>query len=172
MAFQKKPSLDVESVIKLGGTDKNGKPFPKQIEGFYLGSRTTETEMGKSTIHVFQTGKGSEGIWGSKTLNTTLGSSDVGFMVRVVHTGKKKLSKGRTQHTFEISIDPDQSLEVLPNLAASEDNDSGDADYEDEQEDAEETVEEVDEEEQAAQLAAAQARRTKVNSLLANKGKK
>lgn len=167
MAFKKKANLDVETVFKLGGVDKNGKPQPKQIEGFYVGSRTTETEMGPSTIHVFQTSKGQQGIWGSKTLNTTLSANDVGYMIRVTYTGKKKLSKGKTQHTYDIEIDEEQQSTVL--LASSEaegnDDDGNEVDYEDSEA---EDINSENDEEPAPVLAASSAaeRKAKVQALV------
>lgn len=169
MAFKKKPSLDVDNVFKLGGVDKKGKACPKQIEGFYVGSRTVEGDQGTSTIHVFQTAKGKLGIWGSKTLNTTLSADDIGYMVRVTYLGKKKLTKGRTQHMYDIEIDEDQRSEE----AASDESEDEGLEASDESEDSEDTedeeeVESEEDEEPAPALAASSAaeRKAKVQALV------
>lgn len=169
MAFKKKPSLDVDNVFKLGGVDKKGKACPKQIEGFYVGSRTVEGDQGTSTIHVFQTSKGKVGIWGSKTLNTTLSAEDAGYMIRVTYLGKKKLTKGRTQHMYDIEIDEDQRSEEA--AADTEEGEEG-LEASDESEDSEDTEDEEeaeeDEEPAAPALAASSAaeRKAKVQALV------
>lgn len=167
MAYKKKPSLDVETVLKLGGVDKNGKAYPKQIEGFYVGARTVENEQGISTIHVFQTAKGNVGIWGSKTLNTTLSGNDVGYMVRVTYLGKKKLTKGRTQHMYDIEIDEDQRSDEVGIEAAGSEEDTYEASEETEDEAGAETSN-SDYEDTSSALSASSAaeRKAKVQALV------
>ena len=106
MAYEKINDLSTDTVFKLGGMDnKTGKPCPKQIEGFYLGSRPVQTSGGPAVIHVFQTSKGNEGIWGTKKLNDNLTRNIVGCMVNVVYKGKKKLTGGKTQHEYDMFVD-------------------------------------------------------------------
>ena len=113
MAYEKIKDLSTDTVFKLGGQDpKTGKPNPGQIEGYYLGSRAVQTSAGNAVIHVFQTPKGNEGIWGTKKLNDNLTRNVVGFMTLVVYKGKKKLSGGKTQHEYDMSVDKTNRIEV------------------------------------------------------------
>ncbi len=165
MAYEKLQDLSTDRVFKLGGTDKDENPYPKQIEGYYLGSKTFQGTEGPSTIHVFQTPKGNDGIWGSKTLNDSLTSKVVGMMVLVVHKGKKKLSGKKTQHMYDISVDKENTIEVDASSAVEVTDNSSDTEFEA----ADNADDSTEDEDQAAALAQVE-RQAKVQAML-NKGK-
>lgn len=167
MAYEKVNDLGTDVVHKLGGTDKNGKPAPKQMEGYYLGSRPVVTSNGPAVIHVFQTPKGNEGIWGTKKLNDNLTVKLIGSMVLVQYKGKKKLTGGKTQHEYDISVDKSNTIDVVGLDASTEDSTDG---FEAAGEEEESFEEPEDDTALVAQQLSAEARRQKVQSLL--KGKK
>lgn len=118
MAYEKLVDLGTELVSALGGTDnKTGKPNPTSIEGYYLGSKNVQTSSGPSVIHVFQTPKGNQGVWGTKKLNDNLTARVAGKMTLVEYKGKVKIAGGKTQHTYDIMVDKTNAIEV-PRLEA------------------------------------------------------
>jgi hypothetical protein len=118
MAYEKLVDLGTELVTALGGSDnKTGKANPMSIEGYYLGSKNVQTTNGPSVIHVFQTAKGNQGVWGTKKLNDNLTSKVTGKMTLVEYTGKVKIAGGKTQHTYNIMVDKTNVIEV-PDLQA------------------------------------------------------
>lgn len=119
MAYEKVVDLGTDNVTALGGTDnKTGKPNPSKMEGYYLGSREVATSTGQSRIHVFQTPKGNQGLWGTKKLNDNLTPKVVGHMVLVEYKGKVKINGGKTQHTYNIFHDRDNKIEVVGSESA------------------------------------------------------
>lgn len=160
MGFTEVSSLDAETVVALGKKDKAGKPYPKQAEGYYLGSRTVENKRGESKIHFLQTAKGNLGIWGTTDLNRKLGQTPVGSMVRVTSTGTKPTPNG-DMYTYKVEIDKNNTIEV-----SSTEADAGSG-YDDGP-----GVEEDEDDEQDYEIAALAAaeRKAKVEALL-NKGK-
>jgi len=169
MAFQEVSSLDADVTVALGKKDKNGKPYPKQAEGYFLGSRTVQNKRGESKIHFLQTPKGNLGIWGTTDLNRKLASAPEGSMVRITSTGTKPTPNG-DMYTYKVEVDKENSIEVS---AASEDTGYSD-DSSNEESDSEgygdDDVSADEDAVQAAALAAAE-RQAKVQALL-NKGKK
>src|SRR5665213_1974248 len=161
MAYQKLTDLGTDQVFALG----IGEGKLNQIEGYYLGGRTVETANGPSVIHVFQTPKGNVGVWGTKKLNDKLGGSNRGVMTLVTYKGKIKLQGGKTQHTYEFMIDPDNIIEVT-NLPSG--NNTADVELTGEHEDSTDGVDE--DFQQSAALAAAE-RKAKVEGML-NRNKK
>lgn len=166
MAYEKMADLGTDTVSALGGTNsKTGKPNPSQVEGYYLGARSVVTSTGASVIHVFQTPKGNEGVWGTKKLNDNLTRTVVGKMVLVKYKGKIKITGGKTQHTYEFFIDKSNAIEVdtLPEgNSIVEDEDMTDTDDSTDNTDDEDAA-------QTAALVAAE-RQAKVQALL-NKNK-
>lgn len=164
MAYQKLTDLGTDQVFALGA----GEGKKPRIEGYYLGSRTVTTTNGDSVIHVFQTPKGNEGVWGTKKLNDNLGASNRGVMTLIEYKGKIKLQGGKTQHTYEFMVDRDNTIEVtnLPSGSATAGVELTDAD-DNSNDDA------VEAEFQQAQAAAASAaaRQARVQGML-NKDKK
>lgn len=172
MGYQKVASLDCDKVYALGGIDsKTNKNNPTSIEGYYLGKRTSETEMGTSTIHVFLTPRGPEGIWGSADTNSKLSAVRRGTMVLVEYKSKKKIGGGKTKKIYEVSHDPDNMMDISTVVAgvanpAETDDQSEEQDYESDEDD--------EQEEATAALATSQAakeRQDKVKALLSRKGK-
>ncbi len=157
MGFREVSSLDADVTIALGKTNKaTGKPYPKQAEGYFLGSREVENKRGKSQLHFLQTPKGNVGIWGTTDLNRKLGQATVGNMVRITSTGTKPTPNGE-MYTYKVEIDSDNSIEVSANVG-----DSGE-DYTSEGGDSYNEEESTEVEEDTAQLVA---------SLVNGKGKK
>lgn len=172
MAFKEVSSLDADVTVALGKKDKSGKPYPKQAEGYYLGSRTVKGQRGDSTLHILQTAKGNLGVWGTTDLNRKLGSAVPGVMVRITSTGTKPTPKG-DMYTYKVEADTDNTIEV--SSAAPADNedsfeaavaDSSDISYEAE----EESNEDEDQDAILAAQEAALARKAKVQAML-NKAK-
>ncbi len=112
MAFKEVSSLDADVTVALGKKDKQGKPYPKQAEGYYLGSREVASSTGPSKLHFLQTPKGNLGIWGTTDLNRKLGSTEPGTMVRITSTGTKKTPRGE-MYTYKVEQDSDNTIPIL-----------------------------------------------------------
>lgn len=161
MAYQQLTDLGTDQVFALGV----GEGKLSTIEGYYLGARTVTTSNGDSVIHVFQTPKGNQGVWGTKKLNDNLGGSNRGVMTKIDYKGKIKLQGGKTQHTYEFFVDLDNSIQVanLPsgtntaNIELTDANVDGNGG--------------VDEDFQQATALAAAERKAKVDAML-NRNKK
>lgn len=164
MAYEKATDLSCDVVYKIGGINsETNKPNPKQLEGYYLGKRTTENANGTSTIHVFQTPKGNEGAWGTADLNTKLSGVALGTKVKIEYGEKKKLQGGKTKHIYNVYFDKEDTIEVA---GGSDTTDSAESSFDGETEEYSE--DHVDEGAQNA----AQARREEVQNILRNKGKR
>jgi hypothetical protein len=121
MAYEKVKDLSTDTVVKIGGVDsKTGKKNPTQMEGYYLGSRVVQTNNGESRIHVFQTPKGNIGVWGTKDLTDKLSQVIPGTMVLVEYGGKRNLKGGKTLHTYTVSQDKTNILDIETLPAGSE----------------------------------------------------
>lgn len=168
MGFKEVASLDAEVTIAIGKTDKNGKAFPKQAEGYYLGSRTVESKRGESKLHFLQTAKGNLGVWGTTDLNRKLLQAPVGTMVRITSTGTKPTPNG-DMYTYRVEQDTDNTIEVA-NLEAGSATSASDETFVNEDDNDDEDVEaEVD---AVAERAAAEARKAAVLARLnGNKSK-
>lgn len=179
MAFQKVSDLSTETVVKLGGINsKTGKPNPLKMEGYYLGCRTVKSENGESTIHIFQTPKGNEGVWGTADLNTKLSQVAPGTMVLAQYKEKRKLAGGKTKHVYDVMFDADNAITVAsPSaLASSVGDEDGGSEYSDDTYEQQLTTGADEDDDQNAQLqtleaARRQAQAEKVKALL-NKNKK
>lgn len=157
MSFKEVSSLDAEVTVALGKKDKAGKPYPKQAEGYFLGSRSVESKRGESKLHFLQTAKGNLGIWGTTDLNRKLGSAPVGAMVRITSTGTKPTPNG-DMYTYKVEVDTDNAIEV--NAAADVASD-----FEDSGTDQDESDDSSEDDNQAAELAALE-RKAQVEALL------
>lgn len=176
MGFKEVSSLDADVVIALGKKDKaTGKPYPKQAEGYYIGSREVENKRGKSVLHFLQTAKGNLGVWGTTDLNRKLGQVTPGSMVRITSTGTKPTPNGE-MYTYKVETDESNTIEVSNPVAPAQEEESYEASGSDEDESSYESQEETTEDEDTDDLVALQAqvaeRKAKVKSLFANKGKK
>lgn len=166
MGYEKMTDMSTDTVTALGGMNsKSNKSNPTQIEGYYLGSRNVATANGPSAIHVFQTAKGNEGVWGTSKLNNNLTKAVIGKKVKVVYKGKIKITGGKTQHTYEFFVDKTDVIEVdvLPEGQETLEAEEYSTD------DSTDTPEE-DEETAAAELLAAAECKAKVQAML-NKNK-
>lgn len=146
MGFKEVASLDADVTIALGKTNKEtGRPYPKQAEGYYLGSRAVENKRGKSSLHFFQSGIAYKelglgvgqnlGVWGTTDLDRKLGQVTPGTMVRVTSTGTKPTPNGE-MYTYRVEADDTNTIDVTGlNTAAAP------ADYDDDSGDSEEVAE-------------------------------
>lgn len=171
MAFKEVASLDAETTIALGGTNrKTGKKNPTSAEGYYLGSRKVTNKNGESSIHFLQTPKGNLGVWGKTDMDRKLSSVTPGDMIRVSFTGMTPTPRG-DMYKYKVEVDKSNTIEVdsLPQGASAVGN-SDMGEDEDESYAASSTFDEdySDEEEEAAQNAALAAleRKKKVEALL------
>lgn len=119
MAFSEVNSLDADVTIAIGKKDKAGKPYPKQAEGYYLGSRSVESKRGESKLHFLQTAKGNLGVWGTTDLNRKLGQAKPGSMVRITSTGTKPTPNG-DMYIYKVEVDSENTIEVDASLSAPE----------------------------------------------------
>lgn len=124
MAFKKKFNGVVDSTVTLG---KEGSP--KSIEGYFLGTKTTESDYGPGKLHVFQTKEGTTGIWGKTRLDSQLTDDLKGQMVRVTFTGMIAATKKgrRPSYGFLVEHDPENTMEVQSlnlNVSSDEEDES------------------------------------------------
>ncbi len=115
MAFEKIASLDAETQVNLGGINKKtGKPNPKSVEGYYLGTKTgipNKFNPEKPDCqHVFQTEKGTVGVWGKSHMDPQMAKAIPGCMVRVTFTGTRPSKKGNDQLLFSVEQDKTNNL--------------------------------------------------------------
>ncbi len=178
MAYEKVSDLSTDTVVKLGGLNsKTGKPNPTTIEGYFLGSREVKSETGISVIHIFQTPKGNEGIWGTADINNKLAQLTPGTMTLVNYKEKRKLAGGKTKHVYDVMFDKENTIEVVTpkSQTFAQPNSDADEEYVNQHTgSAVETLEEdnsQDEEVVALEAASAAARKAKVQALL-NKNRK
>ena len=112
MGFTEVASLDAEVTVALGKKDKTtGKAYPKQAEGYYLGTRTVENKRGESKLHFLQTASGNLGVWGTTDLNRKLAAVPTGTMVRITSTGTKPTPNG-DMYTYRVEQDTDNTISV------------------------------------------------------------
>ncbi len=110
--FKEVQSLDADTTVALGKKDKaTGKPYPKQAEGYYLGSRVVENKRGESVLHFLSTDKGNLGVWGTTDLNRKLKAAPLGTMVRITSTGTKPTPNG-DMYTYKVEFDDSNTIEV------------------------------------------------------------
>jgi len=179
MAFQEIQSLDADNVVSIGGKNKKtGKDNPKQVEGYYIGSRQVESrksKTGKSYIHFFQTEKGNLGVWGKTDLDRKISTVTPGTMVQISFSGMKETPNG-DMYTFKVAQDKDNTIEV--DHANFNDNAQGsysdrDSDsYDSNNNDDEDSTQDEEETTSYATSSEAAKRKTHVQNLLNGKGKK
>jgi len=157
MAFKEVSSLESETTIAMGGTNKKtGKANPTKIEGFYLGKREVQDrkkKSGVSSIYYLQTAKGNVGVWGKTDLDRKMAEVSKGAMIRVTQSGTRETPNG-DMYLFKVEVDLDNTIDAdnLPHdqFLADGGEQEGNESYADanETEDEEEETG-VDEEEQA-----------------------
>lgn len=122
MAFKELADLNCENATALGGTDrKSGKKNPTSIEGFFIGSRdvaSPKSKTGFAALHVFQTAKGNQGVWGKTDLDSKLRGVTPGCLVRVTFTGMQE-TKNNPMYKFRVEVDADNTIDVATADAGS-----------------------------------------------------
>lgn len=128
MAFKKVADLNPDEVISLGGINKKtGKKNPASAEGYYLGSRSVEDKKkksGNSYIHVFQTSRGSLGVWGKTDMDRKLLTVTPGVMTRVTFDKMVGTPNG-DMYKFSVETDDENTIEVSGLADTSGKDDSG-----------------------------------------------
>ena len=113
MAYETKADLSTDKTIKLGGVDEKGRPNPTSIEGYFLGTKETESDFGPGKLHIFQTADGNVGVWGKSRMNGLLTSNHIGQMCLLTFTGMGKPSKGRKPpYLYKLQFDKDNTIDV------------------------------------------------------------
>lgn len=144
MAFEKVVSFDCDSAIQLGGKDKKtGKSNPKQVEGYYLGSKQIASKYSKTgfgKLHIFQTAEGNLGVYGKTNLDQQLSGVNPGTMTRATHTGMVSIPGRNPMYKYEVAVDRDNTIDLGSLSANSEslDDSSSDEGLEDETDPADE----------------------------------
>lgn len=134
MAYKKVFDGQTDKTIQLGGRNNTtGIENPKSIEGYFLGTKDTESgDYGPGKLHIFQTKEGTVGVWGKTRLNRILGKSLIGKMVLVNFTGMVQATKkGRKpSYGYEAFGDDENTIDVssldLNATATVDDEDLGD----------------------------------------------
>lgn len=164
MGFQTVVDLDCENATALGGTDrKSNKKNPTTITGYYLGTRQVDSpksKTGKAALHVFQTEKGNQGVWGKTDLDKKMQSVPAGSLVRVTFTGMQE-TKNNPMYKYRVEVDADDSIDVgaLANNSAEAGSDDSEAAEEESYEESEADAEEEQYAEEAPPARAAAPRR-------------
>lgn len=177
MGFKERPSLDTDNTVTIGGVnEKTGKPNPKSIEGYFLGTKITgpnkynRSKMNK--LHVLQTEDGNVGVWGKTNMDQKLAGVTPGTMIRITFTGEKDVGKGNPMLCYKVEEDTENTIEVgtLDSGLSSEEEETYEPEDETDPEDEEPTVDEVPPARAQAPKKAAQTpsaeRQAKVKSLL------
>lgn len=126
MAYTTVTDLSCDTVYSLGGKNKKGENDPTSIEGYYVGVRKVPSnEGGVSLIHVFQTAKGNQGIWGKADTNGKLADVKLGTMTKVTFDRIAKLNGGKKKYIYTVQHDRSNTIEVS---GASADSDSSGSD--------------------------------------------
>lgn len=173
MAYKTITDLSCDTVVALGGVNQDtGVKNPTSIEGFYLGAKSVTNREGQTSfIHVFQTPKGNQGIWGKADTNSKLAQVVKGTMTLVTFDRIVKLNGGKKKYVYTVQQDREQSIEVSINTITdnlgSSDSDNDYASEESDSNDEDDTTEDAD---QDTALAAAE-RKAKMQALLKSKSK-
>ncbi len=134
MAYKKVQSLETDITVKVGGKNKDGTANPTEVEGYFLGSESIPSQKAKSGFckkHVFQTADGNIGVWGTTSLDRSLGNAVIGQMTLVTFKGMVK-SKNGDMYTYTVQQDDENTIEVTANQAQSSSQVDVDEDIQDE----------------------------------------
>ena len=166
MAFQEVSSLDADVTVALGKRDKKtGKAYPKEAEGYYLGSRKVQNKRGESNLHFLQTAEGNLGVWGTTDLDRKLSQIIPGSMVRITSTGTRPTPNG-DMYTYKVEVDKTNTIEVAVSSTAYSSDDSSEEVDSDTYESGDDVVDT-----ETALIAEAAERKARVQALLNGKGK-
>jgi hypothetical protein len=124
MAFQDVASLETETTVNVGGLNKKtGKPNPKSIEGYFIGTKggiPNKFNPDKpNCIHVLQTPNGNVGVWGKTNMDQKMKAVTPGQLIRISFTGTKPSNKGNDMLLFKVEVDKDNTIEVDQEEASS-----------------------------------------------------
>jgi hypothetical protein len=137
MGFQEVQTLDADKTITIGGKDKKtGKTNPKELEGYFLGSRTVQGN-GKyankpSTLYFLQTKDGNTGVWGKTDLNRKLSGVVPGTMIKIVYQGMVSVPNGE-MHKYKVFQDKNNTIDVSEISTAGEETGSDESENDIEQ---------------------------------------
>jgi len=126
MSYKTKFDGRTDKTIKLGGEGN-----PSSIEGYFLGSKDTQSDYGPGKLHLFQTSEGVVGVWGKTRMNTLLTNDHRGQMVLLSFTGMIAPSKKgrRPSYGYKLQYDPENTIDVSNiDLTVAEAEDDGDDD--------------------------------------------
>lgn len=132
MAYQTKFDGSTDKTIKLGGAGN-----PSSLEGYFLGSKDTQSDFGPGKLHIFQTEEGTVGVWGKTRMNGLLTKDLIGQMVLVSFTGMVPPSKKGRQpsYGYKVQHDPSNVIDtsgVNLKAATASDDDSESESYDSE----------------------------------------
>lgn len=98
-----------DKTVKVGGEGN-----PTSIEGYFLGSKDTESDYGPGKLHLFQTQEGVVGVWGKTRMNNLLTEAHRGQMVLLSFTGMIQPSKKgrRPSYGYKLQYDPSNTIDV------------------------------------------------------------
>jgi hypothetical protein len=117
MSFKEVKDLDCETSISLGGLNrKTGKANPTTVEGYFLGSKVTQSQKsrtGTALLHIFDTAEGRIGVWGKTDLDRKLTTVKSGTMTRVTQNGTVRTPNG-DMYKFKVEIDETNTLDGSP----------------------------------------------------------
>lgn len=101
MAFVKKILLNADSIkdMKIPGST---------IEGYYIGKKVIPS----GSLHVFNTAKGNEGVFGARMLDDLLLTVPAGEMTRVTYLEKKALGNGKSMKIYDVESDNTNTIDV------------------------------------------------------------
>lgn len=117
MGFTTLADLDTDNCTAIGGIDKKtGKPNPKSIEGYFIGTKqtvSTKAKTGFAALHVVQTKTGNTGVWGKTNLDSKLLGVPAGTMVRITFLGMQE-TKNNPMYKYKVEVDRENTIEVTP----------------------------------------------------------
>ena len=173
MAYETITDLSCDTVVALGGMNQDTRAKnPTSMEGFYLGAKSVTNRDGiVSFIHVFQTPKGNQGIWGKADTNTKLAQVVKGTMTLVTFDRIVKLNGGKKKYVYTVQQDREQSIEVsTSNITDTPSSSDSNDDYASEESDSNDEDDNNEDADQDTALAAAE-RKAKMQALLKPKSK-
>lgn len=145
MAYVTKFDGRTDKTIKVGGEGN-----PSFIEGYFLGSKDTQSDYGPGKLHLFQTNEGVVGVWGKTRMNNLLTEDHRGQMVLLSFTGMIQPSKKgrRPSYGYQLKYDTGNVIDVsnvnVNTAPPANDNDSdSDEQYISDSEESNEPLDEV-----------------------------
>lgn len=113
MGFKQVLDLEASKCISLGGVDKNtGQKNSTSAEGYFIGTRQTDSKYGPGKLHILNTPEGNLGVWGKTDMDRKLSGVAAGTMIRITYTGEVPSNKGNPMKKFKVEVDNDNCLDV------------------------------------------------------------